>query len=91
MKAVPRWCTDMKLLNRVVIYQSTSGTDDGGLTPDDVFGKLDPRRLEFNLRELFGDPNIRSFRKQQRFDRRGSSAIWNDGHEFATPIEGGCK
>jgi hypothetical protein len=38
-----------------------------------------------NLRELFGYTFMNS-RKIQRFERRGSSALWKDHQEFETPI-----
>lgn len=54
---------------------------------DVIFGKMDPRRLGFNLREVFAEANSYSFgwKKQKKYDYRGSSAIWNDDQEFATP------
>ncbi|CDW85977.1 UNKNOWN [Stylonychia lemnae] len=79
-KNIPRWCTDIELLNKVVLFQKSQA-----VSADDVFGKFDPRTLKFNLRELFGDP-VRNFRKEKKYDRRGSSANWNDYHEFVTPI-----
>lgn len=57
------------------------------MEPDQIFGKMDPRKLGFNLREVFAEANQYNFnwRKQRRYDNRGSSANWNDDHEFATP------
>ena len=51
-KAIPRWCTDMALLDRMVIYQQKN---DAPQIPnaDAVFGKFDPRYLELNLNEMF--------------------------------------
>jgi hypothetical protein len=53
---------------------------------DAIFGKFNPRKLELNLVELFGNPNTRNLKKQNRYHKRGSSAIWNDDHEFLTPV-----
>lgn len=73
----------MKLLDRMVMFQKkdTNGT----YNVDLIFGKLNPRQLELNLFELFGAPNTRNIKKQNRYGKRGSSAIWNDDKEFLTP------
>jgi hypothetical protein len=39
--------------------------------------------MELNLFELFGA--ARSQKKANRYQKRGSSAIWNDDKEFLTP------
>eukprot|EP00347_Sterkiella_histriomuscorum_P006015 403354393 len=85
LKEIPRWCTDMDLLWKVVQIQRNAEPEEGGLTSDAVFGKFDPKALQFSLREMFGDQNYKSLNKMRKFDRRGSSAHWNDAHEFATP------
>jgi hypothetical protein len=54
LKAIPRWCTDMELLDRMVIYQKKNPEI---YSEDCIFGKLNPRQLELNLFELFGPPN----------------------------------
>lgn len=33
-KQIPRWCTDMKLLDRMVIHQKRTAEDQSGPTPD---------------------------------------------------------
>ena len=81
LKEIPRWCSDMKLLDKMVLLQQKVHT------ADQIFGKMDPRKTQFNLREIF--PTVKlvlGSRKQKRFDQRGSSNVWNDDHEFATPI-----
>ena len=83
LKAIPRWCTDMKLLDRMVMFQKKNST--GAYNIDEIFGKFNPRQLELNLFELFGPPNARNIKKQNRYGKRGSSAIWNDEKEFLTP------
>jgi len=83
LKAIPRWCTDMKLLDRMVMFQKKNST--GAYNIDEIFGKFNPRKLELNLFELFGPPNARNIKKQNRYGKRGSSAIWNDEKEFLTP------
>lgn len=82
LKAIPRWCTDMKLLDRMVLFQKRHTQ---AYNCDTIFGKLNPRLLELNLFELFGAPNARNLKKHNRYNNRGSSAIWNDDKEFLTP------
>ena len=72
----------MKLLDRMVMYQKRNTKE---YNVDMIFGKLNPRQLELNLFELFGAPNTRNIKKQNRYGKRGSSAIWNDDKEFLTP------
>lgn len=48
MKAIPRWCSDISQLDRIVNFQKKYR-----ITSDRIFGKMDPRRAEFNLREIF--------------------------------------
>jgi len=79
----------MALLDRMVIYQKQKMVDQ--YQPDEIFGKFDPRRLDLNLYELFGPPNTRNLKKQQRYQQRGSSGVWNDEKEFLTPILPGPK
>jgi hypothetical protein len=50
---------------------------------DQIFGKFDPRQMDLNLFELFGP--TRNNRKVNRYQKRGSSAVWNDDKEFLTP------
>ena len=73
----------MELLDRMVIYQKKNPEI---YSEDCIFGQLNPRQLELNLFELFGPPNYKNARKQNRYHKRGSSAIWNDDNEFLTPI-----
>ena len=73
MKPIPRWCTDMQLLDRMVMYQKRNKEI---YNVEQIFGKFDPRRLELNLFELFGP--TRNNRKVQKYQKRGSSAVWND-------------
>jgi hypothetical protein len=80
LKAIPRWCTDMQLMDRIVLYQKRNTQL---YNVDQIFGKFDPRALELNLFELFGP--TKSNRKMGRYMKRGSSAIWNDDKEFLTP------
>lgn len=82
-KAIPRWCTDMELLDRMVQYQKKNPNV---YSVDHIFGKFDPRQLELNLFELFGPPNSRNQKKNNKYFKRGPSAIWNDEQEFHTPI-----
>jgi hypothetical protein len=54
---------------------------------DKIFGKMDPRKTQFNLREVFPAVKlVAGSKKEKRFHQRGSSSVWNDDHEFATPI-----
>ena len=57
---------------------------------DKIFGKMDPRNLGFNLKDVFGDAALKYRGYQQRMERyeqqRGSSVNWNDEKEWATPI-----
>jgi hypothetical protein len=72
----------MELLDKIVMYQKKS------INGDEIFGKMDPRRGVPTLREVF-QANVNPIpgsRKQRKYDYRGSSAIWNDDHEFATPM-----
>lgn len=55
----------MGLLDRMVIYQKQKKVEE--YQPDEIFGKFDPRRLDLNLYELFGPPNTRNMKKQQRY------------------------
>lgn len=81
MKEIPRWCADMELLDKMVVFQKKI------MSADKIYGKMDPRRTQFNLREIFPAARlVLGSRKQKRYDNRGSSAVWNDEHEFATPI-----
>ena len=82
-KAIPRWCTDMQLLDRMVIFQKKNPDK---YSADVIFGKFDPRRLDLNMYELFGPPNSRNLKKQHRYNNRGSPGVWNDEKEFLTPI-----
>jgi len=70
----------MQLLDRMVLYQKKHPQI---YCTEAIFGKFNPRLLELNLYELFGPPNIP--RKARRYEKRGSSAIWIDEKEFATP------
>jgi hypothetical protein len=49
---------------------------------------MDPRKSQFNLREIFlGMVKLtKGSRKERKYDTRGSSGCWNDDSEFATPI-----
>ena len=82
MKAIPRWCTDMALMDRMVIYQQKNPEL---YDVDKIFGQFNPRQLELNLFDLFGAPNSRNIKKANRYKKRGSSANWNDELEFQTP------
>jgi hypothetical protein len=70
LKSIPRWCTDIELLDRMVIYQKKNPSL---YDTDKIFGKFNPKALELNLHELFG-AQIRNLKKQMRFNKRGSSA-----------------
>ena len=83
LKPIPRWCTDMLLLDRMVRYQQHNPET---YNPDQIFGNFNPKCLQLSLNELFGPPK-QNYKKALRFNRRGSSAIWNDDQEFQTPID----
>ena len=72
----------MDLLDAVVVHQRRHFRN------EDIFGKMDPRQSQFNLREIFkGMVTLtKGSRKERKYDTRGSSGCWNDDHEFATPI-----
>ncbi len=78
LKNIPRWCTEMKLLDKMAKYQKENSQI---WNPDLIFGKLKPKDLNFSFNELFGAMQF-NLRKQRKFNKRGSSACWNDDHEF---------
>lgn len=78
-KPIPRWATDMELINKVIAVQKKN------MDPDEVFGKIDPRVLSFEHSMFFGGEGLSNLRKERKFNNRGSSANWNDVLEFATP------
>jgi len=50
---------------------------------------MDPRKGIPHLREFFSDVALKiGSRKERKYDKRGSSALWNDDQEFATPNAG---
>ena len=57
------------------------------LNGDKIFGYLDPRNTQCDLRDIFKGVTLTAgSRRQKRYDNRGSSEYWNDGSEFATPL-----
>ena len=69
-KPIPHWAADRDLLDRVAVHQRL--TENG----EKVFGMIDPRKFQFELREVFqGLVNlIPGSRKQKKYDQRGDSA-----------------
>lgn len=54
-KRIPRWCTDMDKIDELYVFQK----DKMKMNGDRIFGYLDPRNTQCDLRDIFkGNVNI---------------------------------
>eukprot|EP00350_Pseudokeronopsis_sp_OXSARD2_P012965 CAMPEP_0170565752 /NCGR_PEP_ID=MMETSP0211-20121228/79391_1 /TAXON_ID=311385 /ORGANISM="Pseudokeronopsis sp., Strain OXSARD2" /LENGTH=169 /DNA_ID=CAMNT_0010886713 /DNA_START=1741 /DNA_END=2251 /DNA_ORIENTATION=- len=80
-KPIPRWCSNPDYFFKVLRHQKKYAN------ADDIFGIVDPKDQQFNLREVFeGFKIMPGTRKAKKFDQRGSSANWDQNSVISAKL-----